>query len=265
LQEQIGAGATGKVYRALERLTRRIVAVKFLKKALVREPAATDQFLREVRTVADLAHPGIVGVQGIGRTPIGGYFLVMELVHGRNLHTASAGGAVDPATAAAWLAAAAHTVHFAHQLGIIHCDLKPSNLLLDDRGAIRVTDFGLAVRLADASLGPPLAGTPAFMAPEQVDACWGPISPRTDVWGLAAVLYFLLFGRPPHAGRSVAEVLGRVVSGQPVEFPSFPSAREQAPVRLIDVCRRGLAKQPGDRCVSAAAFADALESASRCQ
>jgi serine/threonine protein kinase len=256
LQEQIGAGATGKVYRALERPTGRVVAVKFLKKALIGEPAVVDQFLREVRLVADLDHPGIVPVQGIGRTPVGGYFLVMEHVRGRDLHALATSQPIEPAKAAAWLAAAARIVHHAHQRGIVHCDLKPSNLLLDEQGRIRITDFGLAMRISDAPRCPPLAGTPAFMAPEQVEACWGEVSARTDVWGLAAVLYFLLFGRPPYDGRSIADVLARVVSGAPVEFPSAP---HPASIDLIEVCRRGLAKPSSERFATAAELADALD------
>jgi RNA polymerase sigma factor (sigma-70 family) len=255
LQQQIGAGATGKVYRALERKTQRLFAVKFLKKALVRERSVVKRFVREAHTVAALAHPGIVAVQGVGRTPGGGYFLLMELVSGRDLHKVRQARTVPADQAAAWVAAAARIVQFAHEQGVIHCDLKPGNLLLDDQGAIRVTDFGLSVRPAEDSQSGGLAGTPAFMAPEQVDPCWGSISPRTDVWGLGAVLYFLLFGCAPHQGTGVADTLAKVVAGNPV---SFPAKRKGVPLKLLRICRRALAKPLADRYSTAAALADAI-------
>ena len=142
----------------------------------------------------------------------------------------------------------------------MHCDLKPSNLLLDTAGGIHVTDFGLAIRPAeDHTSAALLAGTPAFMAPEQVDPCWGPIGPRTDVFGLGAVLYFLLLGTPPHAGSDVAEVLAQVVSGRPVPFPA--ESREHIPAETLHACRRSLAKQPGDRFATAVDLAEALSPA----
>jgi serine/threonine protein kinase len=235
----------------------REVAVKFLRKALVAEPRALEQFLREARLVANLKHPGIVGIEGLGRTPGGGLFLVMELVEGNNLETIGASGGVTPGQAVAWIATAAQAVHFAHEQGVIHCDLKPANLLLDNAGLVRVTDFGLAVHPVTEPRTNLLAGTPAFMAPEQVDACWGQISPRTDVYGLGAVLYFLLFGRPPHAGKGMADVLAHVVCGKPVPLPETPLVSPQ----LAAVLMRMLAKPPAERFVSAAEVAEALMNA----
>ena len=183
------------MYRAVRRSTGERFAVKFLRKAIAREPAVIARFLREAETVAALAHPGIVAIRGLGQTPGRGHFLVMELVAGEDLQQVLARGMPTPEQAAGWIAAAARIVQFAHERGVIHCDLKPSNLLLDDHDQIRITDFGLAVRLATEAPAALLAGTPAFMAPEQVDPCWGAISPRTDVWGLGAVLYALVYGQ----------------------------------------------------------------------
>ena len=127
---------------------------------------------------------------------------------------------------------------------------------MDEQGNVRVTDFGLAVRLSDGASGMLMAGTPAFMAPEQVDSCWGPISPRTDVWGLGAVLYFLLFGVPPHQGENVADVLARVVSGRPVKFGH---SADNSLSLIIEVCHRCLMKDASRRYASCAELADALE------
>ena len=249
LQEQIGAGATGRVYRARWRSRGQEVALKFLRKALLRQPAAIERFLREAQTVSRLAHPGIVAVHGAGQTPGGGYFLVMDLVRGQDLERDYRRQSPAPSQAARWVAEAAGAIHAAHDAGVIHCDLKPSNLLLGEAGRIRVTDFGLAVRLSEGSDGWRLAGTPAFMAPEQVDLVWGPISPRTDVYGLGTVLYFLLFGRPPFSGPTVADVLSQVVSARPVKLPETASG--QIAPALIDAVRRCLAKKPAERFASA--------------
>jgi RNA polymerase sigma factor (sigma-70 family) len=257
LHEQIGAGATGRVYRAQWRSRDQEVAIKFLRKSLLRQPEVVERFLREAKTVAALADPGIVAMHGAGCTPGGGYFLVMELVHGRDLDRVSREQPVDPRAAARWVAQAARIVHRAHELGVIHCDLKPSNLLLDEAGQIRVTDFGLAVRLTGgASDSGLLAGTPAFMAPEQVDPAWGEISPRTDVYGLGAVLYFLLLGRPPYAGANVAEVLAQVAAASAVEIPIQLDRR--ASTRMIEGLRRCLAKRPAERFATATELAALL-------
>jgi RNA polymerase sigma factor (sigma-70 family) len=257
LREQIGVGATGRVYRAVHKQSDRDVAVKFLRKSLLGNFSAVQRFLREARTLSGLSHPGIVPIQGAGRTPGGGLFLVMELVRGMDLLRVARARRVTVDEAVQWTIAAAGAVQFVHEHGVIHCDLKPSNVLLDVGGQIRVTDFGLAVRLwqipADTAL---LAGTPGFMAPEQVDPCWGEISPRTDVWGLGSMLYFLLFGRPPHSGSDTASILATIVSRSPVLYPQ--DARESVPAALLRVLERSLTKSPPDRMASSAEFADAL-------
>ena len=257
LQEQIGSGATGKVYRASQKQGGPDVAIKFLRKSLMGNGAAMERFVREAHTVAALACPGIVAIQGAGQTPSGGVFLVMDLVRGSDLGRICTDRQPPWGEALRWVVEAANSLEFAHRQGVIHCDIKPSNLLIDESGKIRVTDFGMAVRfyepLIDDAL---LAGTPAFMAPEQVDRCWGNISPRTDVWGLGAVLYFLLFGKPPHYGPDVPSVLASVVSRTPVKVP--PDSDRQVPGPVIDLLKRCLAKSPDERIQSASALAGSL-------
>jgi serine/threonine protein kinase len=254
LREQIGAGASGRVYRALQRSTGQEVAVKFLRKSLRDNPAAVERFLREALTVSRLNHPGIVAVHGAGRTPGGGFFLLMDLVQGCDLEKVARREAIEPQQAAAWVAEAARAVHAAHEQGVIHCDLKPGNLLLDAGRRIRVTDFGLAVPILHDHTDSLPAGTPAFMAPEQADPRWGAISPRTDVYGLGAVLHFLLFLQPPYAATSVAEVLSRVAGPEPVPVPDLPNDS-----RLREIVGKALCKPPVDRFASAAELAEVLE------
>jgi RNA polymerase sigma factor (sigma-70 family) len=257
LQKQLGTGATGKVYQALHKATGRALAVKYLKKAYVRHPQVVERFLHEARLVAQLQHEHIVRIQGLGRTPNRGYFIAMDLMSGGDLARRIADGKVATAETVRWMSQVAAAISYAHQRGVIHCDLKPSNILLSGENDAQVTDFGLAVS-PRAELLPPLAlgGTPSFMAPEQIDAVWGPITPRTDVFGLGAVLFALLTGQPPHTGRRTADVLARSVARLPVQFPT--RAEASLPPELVDLCVRALAKDPAERNASAQEFAEAL-------
>jgi eukaryotic-like serine/threonine-protein kinase len=185
LHRQIGQGGMGKVYRATLRAGDIPVAVKLLRSPLRRHRAVEPRFRAEAALLARLRHPGIVAVHGVGLLPDGGHFLVMELIDGSDLSRQ-----VSPTIADAlrWVAEAADAIHHAHGQGVIHCDLKPSNLLLGADGHVRVSDFGLARSLTDKSIR---GGTTGFMAPEQIDPD-GVLSPRTDVFGLGAVLHSLL-------------------------------------------------------------------------
>ncbi len=227
LERQLGEGGMGKVYRARRR-GGGPVAVKLLRKPLRSHAPAAARFQHEAALLARLRHPGIVAVRGLGRLPDGGHFLVMDLVEGSDLARRET---ATVAEGLGWVADAADAVEHAHRQGIVHCDLKPSNLLLDRDGRVRVTDFGLARSFADEDL--PVGGTPGFMAPEQLDPAVGPISPRTDVFGLGAVLRTLLAGR------------------------------RDVPAAVDAICRRCLAPEPEGRFASAAELAAALRSLGR--
>lgn len=252
LREQIGAGASGRVYRAQRRSDRQLVAVKFLRKSLTRSARMVERFVQEAATVSRSSHPGIVQMHGIGQTPGGGLFLVMNLVDGGSLAEIAARRPLRTGEIARWIADAAAAIEIAHEAGVIHCDIKPSNLLLDSQERVQVSDFGLAVSRGDDS-ATSLSGTPAFIAPEQVDSRWGRISSRTDVWGLGSVLYFLLYGQPPNRGGSLSALLADAASASAVLFPARSEAQE-----LMAVAARCLAKRPEDRFPSAAAVAHAL-------
>jgi RNA polymerase sigma factor (sigma-70 family) len=244
LQQQLGAGGMGKVYRALLRRDHSTVAVKLLRKPLRQHQVAVARFLEEADLLARLRHPGIVAIRAIGLLPDGGHFLVMDLVEGADLGRQLAAGQIPVEKALAWVAEAADAIEYAHRHGIVHCDLKPSNLLLGVDGRIRVTDFGLARSLADD--GPAAGGTPGFMALEQADPAHGLIGPRTDVFGLGAVLYALLAGRPPFT-----------------DSPASPlsTIRPDVPRSVELLCRRCLEAKPENRPSSAAELAAALREA----
>jgi serine/threonine protein kinase len=250
LHQQLGQGGMGKVYRASLRGSAVPVAVKLLRKPLRQHDASAARFLHEAELLTRLRHPGIVAIHALGQLPDGGHFLVMDLVEGSDLARRLAGGPIPVRQAVEWVREAAVAIAHAHEQGIVHCDLKPSNLLLDRAGRIRVSDFGLARSLADG--GPPAGGTAGFMAPEQIDPGRGPITTRTDVYGLGAVLITLLGGRSPLAGTSSSS--SDAGSGAVVE-PAIPA---DVPGEVAELCRRCLAHEPEHRPASAAELIAAL-------
>jgi len=257
LQVHLGTGGTGKVYRAVERASCAPVAIKVLKKTSQTDRAAVARFLDEARTVARLNHAGVVRVHGVGRTRAGGYFLVEELVTGQSLSQHAKSRPVEVAEAVRWVAAAAEIIDYAHRCGVVHCDLKPANLLLDEHGRLRVTDFGLAqIVTPGVKVHSAIAGTAGYMAPEQLDPEWGKISPATDVFGLGAVLFALLAGHPPFSGRTREELLRSILELSPTL--SLVRERSDVPAEIEVICRKCLAVAPRDRFNSAAALAQSL-------
>ncbi|MDA1052197.1 MAG: AAA-like domain-containing protein [Planctomycetota bacterium] len=264
LEDRIGKGGMGSVYRAVQISLNKLVAVKLLDDAGTVDRQLVERFLKEACAAASLRHPNIVDVHGIGRTPEGGYFLVMDLVEGADLQQLALAGEtleLDPAEIVAYVADA---IHHAHQHGIIHRDLKPSNVLLSNSGDIFVTDFGVAKLLGpDASTlsayGQPI-GTPSYMAPEQADPRRSPTTPATDVYGLGGILYFLLTGQHPYLrgdGNEVA-VLAQVLSNDPPIRPR--DVNPDVSLALEEICLKCLQKRPGDRFSSAKELARALRS-----
>ncbi len=256
LRQHVGEGLTGKVYRAWQKSLEREVAVKFLKRAHQRHADRVARFCEEARLVAKLRHPHIVAVHGLGRTPSGGFFLVLDWIKGPDLQTLLTERPIELSESLRWVREAAEAVQHAHDRGIIHCDLKPSNLLLDTDGRVLLTDFGFARRLAqvpEALQG----GTVAFMAPEQLDASLGDIGPQTDIYGLGAVMYALLARQPPRAEKRLADQMAALLSFRPVI--SVSELRDDVPARLVDLCRRCLSPLAADRPVSAGALVEELK------
>ena len=260
LQEMLGAGRFGRVYRSWRQGLDRSVAVKYLRKSFQQDPEAVERFIGEARTVSQLEHLGIVPIHGVGKTPGGGYFLAMDLVQGGDLSQRIGQGQVSIAAAMRWMIEACEALEHAHQRGIIHCDLKPANLLLDEHGHVRLTDFGLARSVGqDAWLNDRIEGTCGFMAPEQVSGWWGSISPQTDVYGAGAVLFTLLTGETPCRGATIADVLAQVVSGTSARSPN--ELRFDVPAQLNDICVHCLAKSPDARFASARQLGTVLSNA----
>jgi len=210
----------------------------------------------DARLLAALKHPGLIAVHDVG-VHDGRVFVVMEYVEGKTLAQYALSARPGPQEAARLVAELADTVEFIHRRGVIHQDLKPQNVLLDPALRTRLIDFGLArLRSYWASEQSPgkKGGTLAYMAPEQ--ARGEPATERTDVFGLGAVLFFLLTGRAPYSGRSRSELRERAI-GCDWDRPAL--AASGAPRRLQAICARAMSADPADRFDSAAAMSRALK------
>ncbi len=262
LHQWIGDGASGNVYRASEKATGRTVAVKFLKKQFLFQPRWVDSFLREVQMVSRLQHPGIISIHGLGKTPNRGFFLVMEWAPEGDLNRYATAKRAPLTQICRWMLELTAALQHAHQHGVIHCDLKPGNVLIGAQGQLLLSDFGFARR----SLNPSESrlsdgGTPAYIAPELVDPQWGEIGPATDVFGVGAILFNLLTGRPPHDGANLETVLRQAVSATPVAWPSRVECDVPDAWRVFG--DRLLAKKVADRWPDMAAVHRELEELSR--
>lgn len=254
LQERIGVGGMGVIYRARQKSLDRLVAIKILRC----DPADTSRFRIEAEAAAALSHPNIVAIHEVGITD-GKPWLCMQLIDGCNLKQYIRNTLVTPEDAARLTRTIAISVSHAHQRGILHRDLKPANVLLDSSQQPFVTDFGLAKLIeqdADLTESGTILGTPGFMSPEQATGKSRNLTVSTDIYGLGALLYALLTGDAPFQGDSSIEVLRRVID-EPVASPRL---RNPAVDRdLATVCLKCLEKSPERRYPSAAALADDLE------
>ncbi|MFT5324261.1 MAG: RNA polymerase sigma factor (sigma-70 family) [Planctomycetaceae bacterium] len=255
LQRLIGQGAFGKVYRATRRADGSTVAVKYLRKAFWRSVHAADQLVREVSIVSKLSHPGIIKHFGWGRSRQGAAFTMMEWVDGENLDSWRRSSLPTVSEIVQCGIAICDALAAAHLAGVVHADLTPRNILRRCDGTFVLTDFGFSRLLSDP-VKTVSAGTPGFLAPEQLSDVFGKVSTRTDVFGLGGVLYFLLTGSAPFIGRDVAETFARTLSSQPVPsvLDSVPDVSEFLEA-LIAHC---LSKEPADRPESITQVAEAL-------
>src|SRR5260370_13836261 len=200
LQEELGRGGMGVVYKARQKVPERTVALKMILRADLASAVDLARFRIESQAAAQLDHPNIVPVYEVGDCSGQAYFS-MKYVPGTTLASRLSKGPLSAREAAQCLTTICRAVHYAHKRGILHRDLKPSNVLLDDQGQPYVTDFGLAKRVeGGTSLTPSRAivGTPSYMAPEQADSSRGMLSRASDVYSLGAILYEILTGRPPY-------------------------------------------------------------------
>jgi len=258
LLEEVGRGGQGVVFRAWQKSLNRTVAVKIIGIGQLTTSAHLKRLRREAAAAAKLNHPGIVPVYEVGERD-GTYYFSMRFVEGDCLDEAVSRGLISVRQAAELIAKVARTVHYAHEHGILHRDIKPGNILLDANGEPHLTDFGLARLVEHGSTvtgSLEVMGTPSYMAPEQAVGNNAAVSKGTDVYGLGAVLYELLTGHPPFAGGTTYETIRMLLDSEPRQ-PRLWNRKVDRD--LSAVCLKCLEKGPQHRYSSALALAEDLE------
>ncbi|MCA9079905.1 MAG: serine/threonine protein kinase [Planctomycetaceae bacterium] len=257
IQEEIGVGGMGVVYRALYEKNGMEVALKVLAPDLVSDPKIERRFMRETEILKKLRHPNIVRIFGAGKSKTQRFY-AMELVEGGSLDTIlKKQGVLSWEKTIAYALQIAKALEHAHNAGIVHRDLKPGNLLIDGQGTLKLSDFGIARDTQATALtqAGKTVGTMNFMAPEQISGKQ-PVSGRTDLYALGCVLFQMLTGRPPFQSENQAELLFKHLDEMP---PSVHEFNANVPVWLGDLINELLAKHPDDRPYDALAVQVMLE------
>lgn len=257
LRGAIGSGGMAEVELADDTVLDRKVAIKMLHGRYADDPSFLARFRREAQSAASLNHPNIVGVYDTGSSD-GRSYIVMEYVSGRSLRDVLRQEVLSANRAAEIAADVAEALHYAHERGLVHRDVKPGNIMVSDEGQVKVTDFGIARALNAETVTQTAAvfGTAAYVSPEQAQG--DPVDRRTDVYSLGCVLYEMLTGSQPFAGESAVTLAYKHVSE-----PPMPPSRIDANVspELEAVTLRALAKDPADRYQTADEFAADLRRA----
>src|SRR5215211_8623586 len=257
--EEIGRGGMGVIYRARQRHSRRIVALKRILSCHADSQDTLMRFRREAQAAAKLDHPNILPIYEVGETHEGLPFFSMKFAGGGSLLEAGPALRGDPRRVITLMAKVARAVQYAHDQGILHRDLKPGNILLDRSGEPLVSDFGLAKWLqpcTDLTRTPSIFGTPGYIAPEQVNGSAGKLTHSADIYSLGAILFDLLTGRQPFLGGHALNVIQ-----QATEKPA-PKLRTLAPTLdrdLETICAKCLEREPKARYQSAGELAEDLE------
>ena len=258
LLEQIGRGGQGVVFRARQKSLNRTVALKVIGLGHWATKAHLKRFRLEAEAAAKLDHPGIVPIHEVGERD-GSCYFSMKFVEGGQLDEVVKRSSMSIREAAELIAKVARIVHYAHEHGILHRDIKPGNILLDANGEPHLTDFGLARLLeTESSVTQTLdvLGTPSYMAPEQAVGNNAAVSSATDIYGLGAVLYQLLTGQPPFAGGTTYETIKLLLDSEPRQ-PRLLNPKIDRD--LSTICLKCLEKDPKRRYPSALALAEDLE------
>lgn len=246
LLEKVGEGGMGVVFKARQKSLDRIVAVKMLRLGRHAGVEFVRRFRAEAVAAASLQHPHIVAIHEVGSHE-GQQFFVMDYIAGQSLARFVGNQPLPARQAAQFVREIGEAVQFAHDHGILHRDLKPANVLVDISGQVHVTDFGLARRLegdSELTLTGQVLGSPHYMPPEQAAGKRGLVSRRTDVYGLGAILYHLLTGRPPFLGTELAHTLQEVLNREPI---SPRLLNPSVPRDLETICLKCLEKDPTRR------------------
>jgi serine/threonine protein kinase len=258
IENEVGRGSMGVVYRAHDPQIDRTVALKVLRQDKVTSDAFVRRFLKEAKAIGRLSHPNIVAVYDVGEDQ-GSIYIAMEFLEGEPLQEVIQKGKLALREAVDLVIQVAETLDYAHQKGVVHRDIKPSNIILTPDGQVKITDFGIAhVDDPTATLHTmvgEIMGTPAYMSPQQV--LGHPTDGRTDLFSLGVILYELSTGRRPFGGegKNLATVFNEIVKDNP---PEPAVASESVPKELSTIIMKCLSKTPEDRFQTGREFAEAL-------
>ena len=257
--DEIGRGGMGVIYRARQRHSRRIVALKRILAYHSDSRETLVRFRREAEAAASLDHPNILPIYEVGESEDGLPFFSMKFAAGGSLLESQTALQKDPRRSVALMAKVARAVHYAHAQGILHRDLKPGNILLDGRGEPLVSDFGLAKWLdisSDLTRTLTVFGTPGYIAPEQANGPSASLKPTADIYSLGAILFDLLAGRPPFLGEHALSVIQQAAD-KPA--PKLRGLKPTLDRDLETICARCLDREPAARYRSAGDLAEDLE------
>lgn len=256
--EAIGRGASSTVFKARDTVIGRIVAIKTLQSG-VDDPAWRERFMAEARIVGQLSHPRIVKLHDVGIDETSGApYLVMEFIVGQTLEQHIAAGTTDFQQSCGWGAALARALAYAHEQGIVHGDIKPANILINQDGRVMLTDFGIARFAAHVSQNGGLRGTPAYLSPEQIEG--NTTDGRSDLFSLGIVLYQLATGERPFQSDSVQAVCAQILNAKITPATKLNPRLPRAFDGIVAHC---LAKKPEDRYANGELLSTALESVAR--
>src|SRR6266700_2551654 len=257
--EEIGRGGMGVIYRARQRHSRRIVAIKRILSYHADSQETLMRFRREAQAAANLDHPNILPIYEVSESHDGLPFFSMKFAGGGSLLDAAPALRSEPRRAIALTAKVARAVQYAHEQGILHRDLKPGNILLDGRDEPMVSDFGLAKWLEPTgrlTRTPSIFGTPGYIAPEQVNGSEGKLTASADVYSLGAVLFDLLTGRPPFTGEHALRTIQQAAEKPAPKLRSLDPGIDRD---LETICAKCLERDPQARYRSAGELAEDLE------